>query len=119
MSINKKDLRSKIKFLLDFALSETDSKANNPYIKDYIQVIFRIAKKINYRLPSLIHRKVCKNCFCIRTDENTIYRIENFKKNGNINKYLKLHCKKCGYIKKINLSKLVIFKKSDKLIKSN
>jgi RNase P subunit RPR2 len=105
MALNKRQLKEKIFFILDFALNENEFHKDNPYIVDYIKIIFRIAKKINYRLPSEFHYKVCKNCYCIRNFTNTTIRIENFKKSNKINKFVKLHCKNCDYIKKINFSK--------------
>ncbi len=96
---DKKKLVEKISFLIDFAIEEKDK--NNPYIEEYVSLAFRIAKKINYRLPKEIHQKVCKHCLKLRTPENTIYRIESRNKN----KYLKMHCLDCDSIKKIKLSK--------------
>jgi RNase P subunit RPR2 len=103
---NRQENIQKINYLIDFAINENKHKNKvNPYIKDYIIAAFRLAKKINYRLPDIIHYKVCKNCYSLRTPDNTIYRIVNLKKNKKVNKYLKIHCKNCGYVKKINLSK--------------
>jgi RNase P subunit RPR2 len=103
MVLNKKKLKEKIFYLLDFALNENTFHKDNPYINEYIKIIFRISKKINYRLPKEIHYKVCKNCYCIRDVNNTTIRLENRTKSGKIYKYLKLHCNNCDYIKKIKL----------------
>lgn len=97
MSKNKQKLQEKIFFLIDFANSEKDK--DNPYVKEYVSLAFRIAKKINYRLPKEIHQKVCKNCFVIRTSNNTRYRTETKNKN----KYLKMSCLECEYLKKIKI----------------
>ena len=94
----------KINFLIDFAIRE--SKGNNPYIYDYIEIAFRLARKINYRLPADIHLKVCKKCHTLRNSENTKIRMESRKINGVIKKYIKLHCLNCNYIKKINLGRI-------------
>jgi RNase P subunit RPR2 len=96
---NKQKLIEKIFFLIDFAVSEKNK--DNPYVKEYVELAFRIAKKANYRVPQEIHQKVCKNCFVIRNSENTRYRIETKNKN----KYLKMHCLECDCIKKIKVVK--------------
>lgn len=101
MSKNKSKIVEKINFLIDFAISEKNK--NNPYIYDYIKISFSLAKKINYRFPSNIHRKVCKNCFSLRDSNNTLIRIEKRKVSKNLRKYIKLHCLSCSYIKKIKI----------------
>ncbi len=95
---DKKDLRKKIFFLIDFAIDEQDK--NNPYVEEYVSLAIRIAKKINYRLPKEIHMKVCKKCFKIRNSNNTRYRTET----NNKKKFLKIHCLACDYLKKIRIS---------------
>jgi len=96
---DRKKYIEKIKFLIDFAISEKHE--NNPYIYDYIKIAFNLGKKINYRMPKEIHRKVCKKCFSIRSLENTKIRTVCEKKDGNMKKYLKIHCLSCNHIKKI------------------
>jgi len=95
MHKNKKKLVEKILFLIELAEKEKDKE--NPYIKEYVSLALRIAKKINYRLPKEIHLKICKNCQTIRTTKNTRYRTET----KNQNKYLKIRCLECDYLKKI------------------
>ncbi len=103
---NKDIIKKKIAFLIDFAVKQSkDTTFSNPFIYDYIKIAFKLAKKINYRLPSSIHRKVCKKCYSIRTTDNTKIRAENRIVNKKKQKYLKIHCLACGNIKKINLSK--------------
>ncbi|NCP72306.1 hypothetical protein GW835_02855 [archaeon] len=98
---DKKKVIEKINFLIDFAISQ--KQESNPYIYDYINISFNLAKKINYRMPKEIHRKVCKNCFSIRSLENTKIRTLRDKKNGVIVKSIKLHCLSCNHIKKIRV----------------
>ncbi|MFH0905871.1 MAG: hypothetical protein V1824_00870 [archaeon] len=105
---SKQDIKQKINFILDFAINESKAENfNNPYISEYIKLIIRLAKSINYRLPSKMHLLICKNCNCLRTSSNTIIRTERHKINKKINKYLKIHCLNCNYIKKINLTKVL------------
>ncbi len=99
---DKKKIIEKINFLIDFAISQKDK--NNPYIYDYVKISFSLAKKINYRLPSNIHRKVCKKCFTLRSLDNTKIRTERRKVNGKFKKYIKIHCLSCNHIKKIALN---------------
>lgn len=96
---DKKQVIEKINFLIDFAISQKNKK--NPYVYNYIKICMDLAKKINYRLPSSFHRKICRNCFSIRTVENTKIRHFTIKKNNLKKKQIKLHCLSCGHIKKI------------------
>jgi len=107
MSKNNKSLIiKKINFLIDFAISESkNTDFKNPYIYNYIKIAFRLAKKINYRIPASIHMKVCKNCYTLRNIDNTKYKIESRVVNKTKKRYLKLHCLSCDYIKKINVTK--------------
>lgn len=98
---DKDNYKRRIYFLIDFAISESKQKANNPYIKEYIDLAFELSKKINFRMPSEIHRKVCKFCHTIRTSKNTKVRTITENKNHKKQKYLKLHCLECNNIKKI------------------
>ena len=67
---NKFKIIEKINFLIDFSISEKNKE--NPYIYDYVKIAFSLAKKINYRMPPQIHRKVCKNCFSLRDIKRSI-----------------------------------------------
>lgn len=98
---NKDDYKKRISFLIDFAISEHNSNKENPHIKEYVELAFEIAKKINYRFPKELHLKVCKYCFAIRTSKNTKYRTEVQLKNHLKQKYVKIHCLECDKIKKI------------------
>jgi len=100
---NKDSIKQKIFLLIDFAIFENENKKINPYIKRYVKLAFELAKKINYRIPKETHKLVCKNCFEIRTIENTKIRITKGKVNHNLKRYLSLHCLSCGYVKKISI----------------
>jgi len=96
-------IKEKINFLLSFIKEESDK--DNPYIKEYLILITDLSKKINYRLPKKVHFLFCKYCFSLRNVENTKIRLITHKKNGVRQKYITLHCKECGKIKKINQTK--------------
>jgi RNase P subunit RPR2 len=100
---NKEDYRKRIYSLIDFAILEYQSEKENPYIKEYIELAFDISKKINFRFPKELHRKVCRYCYAIRTNKNTKFRTEVRQKNRKAQKYLKIHCLECDKIKKIAL----------------
>jgi len=108
MSKDSRKIKEKIDFLLSFVKEQ--AKQDNPYIEEYLQLIVELSKKINYRLPKKAHILFCKHCFSLRTLENTNIRVIRHKKNGQLQKYLSLHCKSCGKIKKINLTKQKIQK---------
>jgi RNase P subunit RPR2 len=103
MRKDSKKIKEKIDVLLSFVKEQ--SKEDNPYIKEYIMLILDLSKKINYRLPKKAHILFCKHCFSLRNLESTKIRVIRHKKNGALQKYLTLHCKECGKIKKINLTK--------------
>lgn len=102
MHKDKKKIIEKIHFLVDFAISQ--NKENNPYVYDYIRLAFELAKKVNYRLPSEIHKKVCKKCYSLRSCTNTSIRTITQKKNKSFVKYLKYTCFHCNFVKKIKVS---------------
>ncbi|HNW05875.1 MAG TPA: ribonuclease P Rpr2/Rpp21/SNM1 subunit [archaeon] len=99
----KDEYKKRVYFLIDFAISENNLKIGNPYIKDYIGLAFDISKKINFRFPKELHRKVCRYCYAIRTSKNTKVRTITENKNHKRQKYLKIHCLECDKIKKIAL----------------
>ncbi|MFA5746103.1 MAG: ribonuclease P Rpr2/Rpp21/SNM1 subunit [archaeon] len=98
---NKDDYKKRISFLIDFAISEYNLKTGNPHLKEYVELAFDIAKKINYRFPKELHLKVCKYCFTIRTTKNTKYRTQVIIKDHKKSKYMKIHCLECNKIKKL------------------
>jgi len=103
---NKDAIKNKIYFLIDFAISENESYPKNPYIKRYVKIAINLSKKINFRLSPNLHKRVCKNCFCLRDFKNTKIRITKKKVNKNIKKYIQYHCLSCGFIKKISFEKV-------------
>jgi len=105
MTKGKEQIRRKVDFLIGFAVEQASAWPENPFIKEYIGLAFDLAKKVNYRIPSEIHRKVCKNCFCLRTADNTMTRTERRKVNKVYQKYIKIHCLNCEYIKKLKINK--------------
>ena len=99
----KDEYKKKVYFLIDFAISENDLNIGNPYIKEYIGLAFDISKKINFRFPKELHRKICRYCYAIRTSKNTKVRTITENKNHKKQKYLKIHCLNCNNIKKIKI----------------
>jgi len=103
MGETKEQLKKRLFFLIDFAISENIKKTNNPHLTEYIMLAFDISKKINFRIPKDIHAKVCKFCYCIRDSKNTSIRTITETKNHKPQKYLKIHCLNCNNIKKIKI----------------